>query len=116
MSCSSLIVFYHESKAQNPRITKLHKKESKYFAYFKKKTIFAHEHSIYSKCVSAHTDDDNKVFDVIGNRGNKDVIRILFIENQIGTTNALDCLNGGIDMSEQYYNFYPSILNYYELF
>jgi hypothetical protein len=82
----------------------------------RKKLSLPHEHSIYSKCVSAHTDDDNKVFDVIGNRGNKDVIRILFIENQIGTTNALDCLNGGIGMSEQYYNFYPSILKWYELF
>lgn len=58
-----------------------------------------HEHSIYSKCESAHTDDDNKVFDVIGNRENKDAMRILFIENQIGIINALDCLNGGIGMS-----------------
>lgn len=44
---------------------------------------------------------DNKVFDVIGNRENKDAMRILFIENQIGIINALDCLNGGIGMSEQ---------------
>ncbi|MDY6267198.1 MAG: hypothetical protein SPM31_08745 [Prevotella sp.] len=58
-----------------------------------------HEHTIYSKCESAHTDDDNKVFDVIGNRENKDAMRILFIENQIGIINALDCLNGGIGMS-----------------
>ena len=101
MSCSSLIVFYHESKAQNPRITKLHKKKNPNILLISGIILsLPHEHSIYSKCVSAHTDDDNKVFDVIGNRGNKDVIRILFIENQIGTINALDCLNGGIGMSE----------------
>ena len=69
-----------------------------------------HEYSIYSKCVSAHIDDDNKVFGVIGNRENKDVIRLLFIENQIGTTIALDCLNGGIGMSGQTnLNLYSSI-------
>lgn len=86
------------TKPQNNKAAQ--KKNPNILLISRKKLSLPHEHSIYSKCVSVHTDDDNKVFDVIGNRGNKDVIRILFIENQIGTTDALDCLNGGIGMSE----------------
>lgn len=109
--------FLSRIQSTKPQNNKAAQKRIQIFCLFQEKKLsLPHEHSIYSKCVSAHTDDDNKVFDVIGNRGNKDVIRILFIENQIGTTNALDCLNGGIGMSEQYYNFYPSIFKGYEFF
>ena len=89
------------TKSPNPRTTNHIKKYPK-ILFILKKTISLHKvFFIYCKCVSTHIDDVKKDLNIIGNKGNKDACMCPLCRKPIWITNALDCPNGGIDMSGQ---------------